>query len=61
MIIFSSFLFPPYISITLSIFTITTGGVLNFLLLKNIAISRIFKKAEIFLKKINMEFKNNEI
>ena len=61
MIIFSSFLFSPYISIPISLLIITTGGVLNFLLLKKIVISRIFKKANFFLKKINMRFKNNEI
>ena len=61
MIIFSSFLFSPYISIPISLLIITTGGALNFLLLKKIAISRIFKKANFFLKKINMRFKDNEI
>ena len=61
MIIFSSFLFSPYISIPISLLIITTGGVLNFLLLKKIVISRIFKKANFFLKKINMRFKDNEI
>ena len=61
MIIFSSFLFSPYISIPISLLIITTGGALNFLLLKKIVISRIFKKANFFLKKINMRFKDNEI
>jgi uncharacterized membrane protein YdjX (TVP38/TMEM64 family) len=61
MIIFSSFLFSPYISIPISLLIITTGGALNFLLLKKIVISRIFNKANFFLKKINMRFKDNEI
>ena len=61
MIVFSSFLFSPYISIPISLLIITTGGVLNFLLFKKIVISRIFKKASFFLKKINMRFKDNEI
>ena len=61
MIVFSSFLFFPYISIPISLLIITTGGVLNFLLFKKIVISRIFKKASFFLKKINMRFKDNEI
>ena len=61
MVIFSSFLFSLYTSIILSVFIITLGGVFNFLLLKKIVISRIFKKADTFLKKINMKFKNNEI
>ena len=61
MIIFSSFLFSPYISIPISLLIITIGGALNFLLLKKIVISRIFKKANFFLKKINMRFKDNEI
>ena len=61
MVIFSGFLFSPYISIPISLLIITTGGVLNFLLLKKIVISRIFKKANFFLKKINMRFKDNEI
>ena len=61
MIIFSSFLFSLYISIPISLLIITTGGVLNFLLLKKIVISRIFKKANFFLKKMNMRIKDNEI
>ena len=61
MVIFSSFLFPLYISIPLALLIITTGGVLNFLLLQKFPFSRIFKKANFFLKKINMRFKNNEI
>ncbi len=61
MIVFSSFLFSPYISIPISLLITTTGGVLNFLLFKKIVISRIFKKASFFLKKINMRFKDNEL
>ena len=61
MIIFSSFLFSLYISIPISLLIITAGGALNFLLLKKIVISRIFNKANFFLKKMNMKFKDNEI
>jgi len=60
MIIFASFLFSPYVSIPISILIITIGGGLNFLLLKKIFISRIFEKANFFIKKINMKFKDNE-
>ena len=60
MIIFASFLFSPYVSIPISILIITIGGGLNFLLLKKIFVSRIFEKANFFIKKINMKFKDNE-
>lgn len=60
MLIFSGFSFNIYISIPLSIITITIGGLFNFLLLKKINLIIFFEKAKYWLNKISLTFKNNE-
>ena len=61
MLIFSGFLFIPSICIPISILIITFGGTLNYVLLKKIHFTKIFKKASKVAEKIETKFKNNEI
>ena len=60
MLIFSGYSFNLYLSIPLSIITITIGGLSNFLLLKKVNLIVFFNKAKFWLKKISFTFKDNE-
>tara|TARA_Y100000590_G_C15470140_1_gene919852 strand:- start:116 stop:811 length:696 start_codon:yes stop_codon:yes gene_type:complete len=61
MVVTGSFLFTPYITIPVTVLTITLGGVLNFFLLKNIRFASIFDKANLWIKKLKYKIKDNEI
>lgn len=60
MMIFTSYLFNPYITIPLTIITIVTGGILNLYILKKINFSKVFNRAKTLSEKLNHKFKENE-
>ena len=61
MLICSGFLFSPYLCIPLSISIIAIGGTLNFILLKKINFFNLLNKANLWITKIDKNFKKNEI
>ena len=61
MVVFSSYLFGTLITISLSIIIVTLGGLLNFIILKELTLLKIFKTARDFSENIKNKIKKNEI
>ena len=60
MVILSSYLFGLFITIPISVLVVTTGGLLNFFLLKKINLIKVFEKANSYAIKLQNKIKKNE-
>ena len=61
MVILSSYLFGLFVTIPLSIFVVTLGGLSNFFLLKKLNLTKVFEKASSHAEKLQNKIKNNEL